>query len=538
MLCPFCQAENAEGAKYCGQCGAPLDAIASKLKDYLQSDLRSEVERAIEARLKDQKLVELDTSLAIAERLTGWAKLFAACVGIPLSALVLLLGFLGIRSYQDFENLTQRARADVTKELGSAKAEAETATGQAREASSQVQMLNEKAKELVQGVAEVSQKLAEISVLSSQVEELKSRAVDVEKQLSQASALTNEVKGLTSKVSELESRFSKIGRVTIIADGPNSVQSLSDLLTAHGAEITVVSPDQLARLGPSNPEIVIIAAETGRAWRRQPKWALQRVFESYKVLGIGQGGAQLFSTLGLEINDGQTWHGKSDSPVVIESAALLAGPLKVSAPGGSMQVAEPGSDSLGVYDEGSPDILGIEGIARESADKNHWAIARQGNYVLWGIDAPPDRFTESGRALFVNLLISHKLNPEIPLSQARRKHEYIAEGVVSEQINEQFPSRKYYFRPRQAGRLTAKLSWTPADQSLALILIGSAKGSDRPLAREDRASPIEIGLDVTQDQVTSEGDWFIEVTNFQRIGSFTINYSLELSSSRAPSTDK
>jgi uncharacterized protein YoxC len=531
MNCPFCQAQSAEDAKYCAKCGAPLDPIANKLKDYLRSDLRSEVERVIEARLKDQKLVELDTSLAVAERLTGWAKLFGVFVGIPLSALALLLGFLGIRSYQDFGNLTQRATAEVTKELGSAKAEAETATGKAKEASGQVQMLNEKAKELVQGVAEVSQKLAEVSELSSQVGELKSRAVDVEKQLSQASALTNEVKGLTSKVSELESRFSKIGRVTIIADDPNSVQSLSDLLTAHGAEITVISPDQLARLGSSIPETVIIAAGTGKDWLKQPKWALQRVFENYKVLGIGEGGAQLFSALGLEINADQAWRGKSDSPVVIENATLLAAPLPVSAPGGSMQIAEPGSYSLGVYDEGSPDILGIEGIARESASKNHWAIARQGNYVLWGIDAPPDKLTESGKALFVNLLVSHKLNPEIPLSQARRKREYIAEGAVSEQINEQFPSRKYYFRPRQAGRLIAKLSWTPANQQLALILSGPGQGSGRPFARKDGASPIEISMDVTPDQVTAKGDWLIDVQDFQRTGTFTISYSMELSSS-------
>jgi hypothetical protein len=535
MICPFCQAENAEGAKYCGQCGAPHDPIAGKLKDYLQSSLRSEVERAIEARLKDQKLVELDTSLAVAERLTGWAKLFGAFVGIPLGALALLLGFLGIRSYQDFENLTQGATVEVTKELGSARAEAETATGKAKEASNQVQMLNDKAKELVQGVAEVSQKLAEVSALGSEVGELKTRAVDVEKELSQASALTSEVKGLTSKVSELESRFSKIGRVTIIADGPNAVQSLSDLLAAHGAEVTVISPDQLAKLGTSTPEIVIVAGGTGKDWLKQPKWALQRVFENYKVLGIGQGGAQLFSVLGLEINADQAWHSRSDFPVVIENPTLLAAPLPISAPGGSVQLAEPGSDSLGVYDEGSPDILGIEGIARENASKNHWAIARQGNFVLWGIDAPPGRLTDSGRALLVNLLISHKLNPEIPLSQARRKHESMAEGVVSEQINEQFPSRKYYFRPRQAGRLTAKLSWTPADQQLGLIMNGPGKGSGRPFARKDSASPIEIGLDVTQDQVTAEGDWFIEVQDFQRTGSFTINYSMELSSSPAGS---
>jgi hypothetical protein len=96
-----------------------------------------------------------------------------------------------------------------------------------------------------------------------------------------------------------------------------------------------------------------------------------------------------------------------------------------------LQVARSGSDSIGVYDGGSPDIAGFEGIARWSTFPNHWPISRQGNFVLWGFDAPVEQMTDAGKLLFVNLLISHKLRPEAPLSQALKKQEYIQPGAVS-----------------------------------------------------------------------------------------------------------
>src|SRR6266849_1994027 len=139
MACPLCKAENPEDNKYCGRCGVPLDPILGRLQDHLDSSIKFEVERTMEARLKDQKVVELDTSLAIAERLSDWAKLFGAFVGLPLAALALTLGFLGFRTYTDFAELTRTAQTTVTSKLEQASKEVDAAESRVKEASSQAQ---------------------------------------------------------------------------------------------------------------------------------------------------------------------------------------------------------------------------------------------------------------------------------------------------------------------------------------------------------------------------------------------------------------
>src|SRR4029450_9852800 len=98
MPCSFCHYANPDANKFCGQCGAPLDASLGRLQTHLENSIKQEVRSALEGRLKDQKLVELETSLAVADRLSNWSKLFGFFVGVPLAAVALLLGFLGFHS--------------------------------------------------------------------------------------------------------------------------------------------------------------------------------------------------------------------------------------------------------------------------------------------------------------------------------------------------------------------------------------------------------------------------------------------------------
>jgi hypothetical protein len=199
-----------------------------------------------------------------------------------------------------------------------------------------------------------------------------------------------------------------------------------------------------------------------------------------------------------------------------------------------LQVARSGSDSIGVYDGGSPDIAGFEGIARWSTFPNHWPISRQGNFVLWGFDAPVEQMTDAGKLLFVNLLISHKLRPEAPLSQALKKQEYIQPGAVSAWLSALFPRNSFYFQVRKPGGISARLSWTPAERPLALILNGQArsldKPDDRPFARKDGVSPLEVVLDVPDPLALTSVDWRIDAHSYEKnLGDAILSYSLELS---------
>jgi hypothetical protein len=116
MQCSVCNAANPEGKRFCGDCGEPLQAN--------QSGIRRLVEQEISARLKDQKLVELETSQAIISRLMDWARIFGYAIGIPLTLLGLVLGFLGVKSYSDFSKfstLVETARKDAADRIQQAK---------------------------------------------------------------------------------------------------------------------------------------------------------------------------------------------------------------------------------------------------------------------------------------------------------------------------------------------------------------------------------------------------------------------------------
>jgi uncharacterized membrane-anchored protein YhcB (DUF1043 family) len=122
--CSRCKTENADGQKFCGNCGGPLDPTISAVKELLTTTLRSQVNDIIEQHYKDQRVVEIETTQAIATRLSDWAKLFAFFVGIPIGLLLLILGALGIKTYTDFSNQVEKAKTDVTTQLTAAQTNA------------------------------------------------------------------------------------------------------------------------------------------------------------------------------------------------------------------------------------------------------------------------------------------------------------------------------------------------------------------------------------------------------------------------------
>jgi hypothetical protein len=75
------------------------------------------VNALIDARVKDSKLVEFETSQAIADRLIKWAQWFALAVGAPLAILALVLTLFGVRSYADFRDRLQKAREAIDAQM-------------------------------------------------------------------------------------------------------------------------------------------------------------------------------------------------------------------------------------------------------------------------------------------------------------------------------------------------------------------------------------------------------------------------------------
>ena len=321
-----------------------------------------------------------------------------------------------------------------------------------------------------------------------------------------------------------------LGRTTFITDRGELVKTLATYLENEGAQVSVISTDQLDDLAATRPDTIIVCSDTGAAWGKVSKTVLSRLFEDPKVIAFGDAGANLFRLLGLRIANPNEMHGRGSDgiQVVVQVPEILQSPLTIPAANNMVQVYEPtASDVIGIYDDGSPMVAGFEGIAHWSKWKNHWPICRQGNCVLWGFSAPTSEMTDAGKQLFVNLLVNHKARAPVPLSKARRKAEYVKSGLISERLSKQFPDHKWPFQIKNTGHISARLSWTPPDVGLAFILGTEQR---RRFQRKDGQSPLTIDYDVNEEDVAhSDDDWFIGVTCFGDIGTTVIDYQLQLS---------
>lgn len=122
--CSRCKAKNTDGKKFCGDCGAPLGSTAGVIGTAANSALRDQVQEIIAQHYKDQKVVEIETTQAIASRLLDWAKLLAFFVGIPIALLLLTFGALGIKTYNDLSTQVDKAKAEIVGQLTAAQTNA------------------------------------------------------------------------------------------------------------------------------------------------------------------------------------------------------------------------------------------------------------------------------------------------------------------------------------------------------------------------------------------------------------------------------
>jgi hypothetical protein len=118
-----CATENTDSANFCTTCGSVLSPQLIPL-------VRAQVEEYIRQNFKDQKVVEIETTEAIAGRFQRWGKWFLVPATILITLLGLTLAIIGIRDFSDVDKAAQKAiapAAEATKSAQDASAKAEEA---------------------------------------------------------------------------------------------------------------------------------------------------------------------------------------------------------------------------------------------------------------------------------------------------------------------------------------------------------------------------------------------------------------------------
>jgi F0F1-type ATP synthase membrane subunit b/b' len=141
------------------------------------AEIRKAVDDAIRDRLRDSKVVELETSQAIATRLSEWAKLFGFFIGIPLALFAGWLGVVGFKSYKDVKAVIDRASAEVARTFDDAR---ESANKAADVVSKTVEEVRDIRANLQEEAQKLRTRLQEVAALIPQVQELSQRVASIE----------------------------------------------------------------------------------------------------------------------------------------------------------------------------------------------------------------------------------------------------------------------------------------------------------------------------------------------------------------------
>jgi hypothetical protein len=231
--CSQCGATNLPAKNFCGDCGsrlAPIGGITST---------EAQVLAILNARLKDQKLVELETAQAVLARITDWAKIFGWFVAIPLGLLAVTLGVWGISSFVDFRRLVESNRQQIVQQIADAKATTER--------------IKSEADALHDQFANVS---AELGTLPSDVKQLTSKVQRIEERVGfvKTSALTPQLQAqLTSFLEEFRNYCRQVGftlkagspKVRIVDNPPYGAASYYDPATEEMVIATQYAQDPI-----------------------------------------------------------------------------------------------------------------------------------------------------------------------------------------------------------------------------------------------------------------------------------------------------
>jgi hypothetical protein len=173
----------------------------------VDSFIRDRIQEQLDAGFKDKRLVELETTEAIATRLITWAKTFAYAVGIPVAICFIVLGILGYRSIEDARKLTNEAAEKIRPVIEDALSKAHQAQQQSTDSLTRIAQVRESLR-VTEGAVEKQRAAAEqeakqVSVQLAQISGMRNQFSELAKQLQ---ARADETARLQKTVSDLSRR--------------------------------------------------------------------------------------------------------------------------------------------------------------------------------------------------------------------------------------------------------------------------------------------------------------------------------------------
>ncbi|MCC7145761.1 MAG: PEP-CTERM sorting domain-containing protein [Phycisphaeraceae bacterium] len=187
--------------------------------------------------------------------------------------------------------------------------------------------------------------------------------------------------------------------------------SFKTFLDGRGYPTTLLDLSTAAATDLASFDVILVADDAGNLNDFGSDAVATAISASGRpVIGIGEGGYSYFGKLALAIGWPNGWHGPANAIIVaILADSLYHTPHEILIPvGGPLGVYNDPLNTVGIDLPNA--VAGVNGLAREVGDADHYDIVRQGSAALWGFSGSPDLMTDAGRDMFENLL--HAVVPE------------------------------------------------------------------------------------------------------------------------------
>jgi hypothetical protein len=186
-----------------------------------------------------------------------------------------------------------------------------------------------------------------------------------------------------------------------------AAESFRSLLEAYGCPTTLIRLDDFPGAPLDSYDLIIIASDTQSA----PVWndpnTVAMIEDSGKpVVGLGAGGYDFFGLLGLTIGKPYGAHGSNNSIEVVDpNSSLFSAPYSIEIPDDRVLQLYTETNDIAIYLWPTiPET--VTALASEANNSGYYPLVMEHNrYLLWGFREPPEKMTEVGKTLFINVVI-------------------------------------------------------------------------------------------------------------------------------------
>ena len=204
-----------------------------------------------------------------------------------------------------------------------------------------------------------------------------------------------------------EAQEMTLPRVAYIFSHKNEVaESFQSLLGSYGCSTTLISLDDVPAAPLDSYDLLIIGNDTGSMSHWSDAELVAAIENSGKpVVGLGEGGYAFFGQLGLSVGWPNGWHGSQIGIEVIDpNCSLFRIPYSIEIPEDRALLLYTETEHVGIYLWPMPET--VTALGSEVNNFTHYPLATEYNrYLIWGFTESPQKMTEIGKTLFINVVI-------------------------------------------------------------------------------------------------------------------------------------